>query len=291
MRPFITLHHYLPENQRKRSLTAMNNTFNIRRFGLYARKEFRENWKAYALGLVGLTAILGYNIFQEWGFVHTRYNIGNSYHVDIYPYLATIMGLAVWIAGSYSLKSFSTKKETLSALTVPVSSLERFLYAWIMTVPISMLVCYIIWKMAWFIAFPYSLSHIPKVKIVFKSDIWSDNPYFSVFILGGSAAFMWGALALGRLNFLKTLGILIVVGLLFEWGQNRLLKAIFPADFSINSYSSIPWLPQTAQIKYQGVYSSTFHSTFENIYGFWWILCVPLLLYVITYLKIKEKEV
>lgn len=37
----------------------MKDTFDLRRFGLYARKEFSENWKAYALSLVGLSAIMG----------------------------------------------------------------------------------------------------------------------------------------------------------------------------------------------------------------------------------------
>jgi hypothetical protein len=269
----------------------MNNTFDIRRFGWYARKEFRENWKAYALGLVAVLAVLGYFIYQEWKFIHSPFFDKVGYKVNVFSSLAFIIGLMTWTAGSYTLKAFSDRKRALATLTLPVSSFEQLLYAWIMTVPFSIGVCYVLWKIAWSIALPYFLKDTPGIKVGSDDVFWNANTYFSVFYLGGSAAFMWGAVSLGRLNFLKTLGILIGVGLVFEWGQNRILKAIFPADFSIQAYSSIPWSPQIAQIEYKGVFSPQFHSTFENIYVFWWVLCVPLLLYVIVFLKIKEKEV
>ena len=269
----------------------MNNTFDSRRFGWYARKEIRENWKAYALGLVAVLAVLWYFIYQEWGYLHSPFFDKGDYKVNIFRSLAIMIGLMTCVAGSYTLKAFSEQKRAFTTLTLPVSSFEQLLYAWIMTVPFSIGACYVLWKIAWSMALPYFLKDTPGLAFEKDSVFLVTNPYFSVFYFGGSAAFMWGAVSLGRLNFLKTLGILIGVGLVFEWGQNRLLKAIFPADFSIQAYSSIPWLPQMAQIQYKGVFSRQFHSTFENIYGFWWILCVPLLLYVITFLKIKEKEV
>jgi hypothetical protein len=270
----------------------MNNTFDLRRFGLYARKEFRENWKVYALGLVGAFAILMFFLYSQWEFVHRPYFDKAHYNLDVFHSLTMMLGPMTWVAGSYILKTFSNRKQTFTALTLPVSAFEQFFYAWVVAVPLSIFVCYVLWKIVWAIVMPYFLADLPDLKITEDSIYWTYNPYFSVFFVGGSSVFMWGAMSLGRLNFLKILGILIVVGFVFEWGQNRILKAILPADFSILSYSSIPWLPQMAQIRYsQGVYSTKFHSTFENIYGFWWILCVPLLLYTITFLKIKEKEV
>ena len=270
----------------------MNNTFDLRRFGLYARKEFRENWKVYTLGLVGVLSILLYFVYDEWEHAHHSSVIKMGYFLNIFRSLSMMMGPMTWIAGSYILKTFSNRQQTFAALTLPVSAFEQFLYAWFVAVPLSTLVCFALWKMAWVIAIPYFLADFPDLSFDGDFLFWTtNNPTFPVLFVGGASVFMWGAVSLGRLNFLKTLGILIAIGLVFEWGQNRILKAIFPVDFSINSYSSIPWLPQTAQIKYQGIYTDTFHSTFENIYGFWWVLCVPLLLYAITFLKIKEKEI
>ena len=63
----------------------MKDTFELHRFGLYARKEFRENWEAYALSLVSILAILGYNIYQEWNYVHSNL-YDKKYPLEIYSY-------------------------------------------------------------------------------------------------------------------------------------------------------------------------------------------------------------
>jgi hypothetical protein len=270
----------------------MKDTFDLRRFGLYARKEFSENWKAYALSLVGLSAIMGYNIYQDWNYVHSNL-YDKKYPLEIYSYLAIAMGPMTWIASSYLLKSFSNRQQTFATLTLPVSSFEQFLYAWMIAVPFATFICYVLWKIAWSVFLPYFLNDIPNLLIGNDSNYWTGNPYVSVFFLGGSAIFMWGAVTLGRLNFLKVLGILITVGLLlFEWGPNRLLKATFPNAYHIRKPAPAPWIPQMVTIESsKGVFSNDIHSTFEEVYQFWWVLCVPLLLYTITYLKIKEKEV
>ncbi len=270
----------------------MKDTFNLRRFGLYVRKEFSENWKAYALSLVGVSAILGYNIYQEWNYVHSNlYN--KKYPLEIYSYLLITMGPMTWIASSYLLKSFSNRQQTFATLTLPVSSFELFLYTWVIAVPFATVSCYTLWKIAWSIFLPYFLNDIPDLLIGNDSNYWTGNPYISVFLLGGSAVFMWGAVTLGRLNFLKTLAILIAVGLLlFEWGANHLLEAIFPNAYHIRPPAPAPWIPQKITIESsKGVFSNDIHSTFEGVYQFWWVFCVPLLLYTITFLKIKEKEV
>jgi hypothetical protein len=270
----------------------MNNTFDLRRFGFYARKEFSENWKAYALGLVGMLAILMYFVYDEWEFVHNASSQKVGYLLNIFRSLAIMMGPITWVAGSYILKIFSNRKQTFTTLTLPVSAFEQFLYAWLVAVPLSILVCYVLWKIAWAIALPYFLADFPDLIIEEDSIYWISNPYFSVFFVGGASVFMWGAVSLGRLNFLKTLGILIVAGLIFEWGQDRFLEIIFPNAFSIQSPTTIPWMPQKITIESsKGIFSNDIHSSFENIYGFWWVLCVPLLLYTITFLKIKEKEI
>ena len=270
----------------------MKDTFDLRRFGLYARKEFRENWKAYALSLVGILAILGYNIYQEWNYVHSNL-YDKKYPLEIYSYLIIAMGPMVWIAGSYSLKSFSNRQQTFATLTLPVSSFEQFLYAWMIAMPFATFICYALWKIAWSIFLPYFLNDIPGLQVEKNSMYWTGNPYISVLFLGGSAIFMWGAVTLGRLNFLKTLGILITIGLLiFEWGQGRFLKILFPNAYHIRKPAPAPWIPQKITIQSsEGVFSNDIHSTFEGVYQFWWVLCAPLLLYAITFMKIKEKEV
>ncbi|AEI47063.1 hypothetical protein [Runella slithyformis] len=271
----------------------MNNTFDLRRFGWYARKEFRENWKAYALSLVSALSILGYFIYQEWGYIHNPYFDKAGYRVNVFRSLALTIGLMSWAAGSYTLKAFSEQKRTFAALILPVSSFERLLYAWTMIVPFSIGVCYLLWKIAWSMALPYFFKDTPGLQVENDTVFWTTNIYFSVFYLGGSASFMLGAVSLGRLNFLKTLGILSGISLVvLNWGQGKFLEVIFPNAYEIRTPGPVPWTTPLVTIEStKGVFSNDIHSSFEGIHQVWWIGCVPLLFYVITFLKIKEKEV
>ena len=104
----------------------MSNVFNIRRFGWYAQREFRENWKAYALGLVGMMALMAYFIYSESPKLPAQYT---KAPIDIYPSLIIAVGLLVWVSSIFSLKGFSQTNERLRTLLLPVSNLERWLYA------------------------------------------------------------------------------------------------------------------------------------------------------------------
>lgn len=267
----------------------MSNVFNIRRFGWYAQREFRENWKAYALGLVGMMALMAYFIYSESPKLPAQYT---KAPIDIYPSLIIAVGLLVWVSSIFSLKGFSQTNERLRTLLLPVSTLERWLYAWLVSVPIPMLVCFVVWKLSWLLVIEQWRQDTPNLSINTDLAYWNDGSYFSIFTLTGSAVFMLGAMTLGKLNFLKTIGILLLSGLvILNWGQGYLLRALFPAK-GLRYPTPAPWVPPTITVRSEaGITVEQIHSLYENIYQGWWVLCLPICLYVIVFLKMKEREV
>lgn len=267
----------------------MNDTFDLRRFGWYAQRELRENWKAYALGLVGMMALMAFFIYSESSKVPEKYR---DIPIDIYPSLVITMGMMVWVSSGFSLRGFSTVDERFGTLLLPVSNLERLLYAWLVSLPVPMLVCAFVWKISWLLIIEQWKQDIPTLKINTDFAYWADASYFSIFILTGSAVFMLGAMTLGKLNFLKTMGVLLLAGVaVLQWGQGYLLRAMFPAE-GLRYPTPAPWVPPTITVRSpEGISVERIHSVYENLYQFWWVLCLPICLYVIVFLKMKEREV
>lgn len=266
----------------------MNNTFHLRRFGLYARKEIRENWIALVLALIALIAMIGYAVFQTWESL-----LVNGYdHRPIHTHTSLVIsnGLATWVMGAYMLRSMTTKNRAIANLTLPVSNFERFLWAWLITVPLMMLMSYIVWKCGWTMAFSLMKNRFPSLKTSFSSDSLEGFQY--IFTLAGGAAFMLGATTLGKLNTLKTLALWIgFLWVLLGALTPGLLRQMIREITEIQMIAPVPWIPPTVRFIVNKIGYYDLHSAYEWVYFGWWVYCLPVVLWIATYLKIKEKEV
>lgn len=272
----------------------MNDLFDIRRFGLYARKEFRENWKVYALFAVGIVVIQLVFIYLLCKPLENKvyYNQLNSYRLNSFAVLFNSASIITWIVGSCMFYYYSSTSKALSSLTLPVSPLERFSFAWLMTVPISLLGTIILWRLTWLFATPFIVSVFPKVivnmdyKKMFLNILVES---FAIGVLCVSGAFMLGSLVFRKYSFFKTLAVgLGVIWLLYAF-QQKALEAILPnaAKVTTSPYPGFMFVDVTTTSK---LYLQ-FGSTLELPYLIWWVWCLPVILWVVTYLKIKEKEV
>ena len=272
----------------------MNDIFDFRRFGWYARKEFSENWKALALGMVASVVVTSFSIYGRWQSVKSGEQW--DFKVDTTESLGVLLILGIMFASSYVWRAFSDSKDAFSALTLPVSVLERFVFAWLIAVPFVALISFVISQTLWSIAKPFFLQEFPnfKVEMVLENANLLSNLdwYFFVFCLTAPSLFMWGALTMGRLNFLKTLGIVFFTGLISIWLQDKHLATIFPNSADISSALPVPIRRPFINIQTnQGVYANNLVSTFEGIYSIWWLLILPLVMYTSIFLKLKEKEI
>ncbi len=269
----------------------MNNTFNLRRFGCYARKEFRENWKAYALfPIVILVIQLGaiYQICRPLQDPVYYKQLKAGYMLLPYPSLILSSGITLWLASSFNFRYFATSQQSLPMLTLPVSAFERFSFAWIMAIPISLLLVYLLWHFSWGIATPIIKVLYPKVYVEYHK-YHTIGDYQTVFVFVYSAAFMLGTVVLGRLSFVKTIGIAVGVFFMLYIFQKIALNTLISDVTEIVS----PPFPGPTFLSIRTTSKELIQpiSTLEAPYKIWWYYCLPVALWAITYLKIKEKEI
>ena len=113
----------------------MNNTFNIKRFGLVFRKDFIENGKRYLLlflTMLGIMAII--MTFYSWKHYqlgsYGRYLFLNRILLEMLSFL--FFGFGIWFASTF-VSPMNNKLKRLSYLISPSSNLEKYLVRWIIT--------------------------------------------------------------------------------------------------------------------------------------------------------------
>jgi len=112
----------------------MNNTFNIKRFGLVFRKDLIENGKRYLLLFLTMLGLITLVItFYSLRF----YQYDTDRHLHINRVLLEILscmflGFGIWFASIFSTP-MNHKLKRLSYLTSPSSNLEKYLVRWILT--------------------------------------------------------------------------------------------------------------------------------------------------------------
>jgi len=109
----------------------MNNTFNIKRFGLLVKRQWLDFGKIYLIGLVVLTAVLsGFYIFNLPKVYNgiPAINIDGYVNLDFrYPVFVIVGFLFLTIeAGSY-FNNLGQKPKAIIELMVPSSTFEKFL--------------------------------------------------------------------------------------------------------------------------------------------------------------------
>jgi|GEM_PF-5363781 len=271
--------------------------FNLKRFGLYTRQQFRDNWKMYGFALLGITAAYFWSFYQEFEY-YKQYSVvqmlGN--YVPTFNTQDTLYGVTtmyVFIVAAESFKYFAIKIQAIHYLTLPVSTLERFVYPLLVLLPVAAAVSWAVWYVGDLATFSVLKAQFPDIG---RGKMASDDNAaytFSVLFLGGCMAFMLGAVVLGRFNFFKTFGILFVLGVILYLLQVGFLSQYFPSyDVSV---LPAPWLRPRAvvgnEIMDNTKPSFFVYSTNEWAAHFWWVYAVPVLLLAATYLKMKEKQV
>lgn len=270
----------------------MNNSFNFRRFRWYSRKELRENWKAYTLfPLIILVIQLG-AIYQLCGplrdYVYYK-QLTAGYMLRPYPSLLVSAGITLWLVGSFSFRYLATPQKSLFALTLPVSAFERFCFAWIITVPVSLLLVYLFWHFSWGIATPIIKAIYPKAYVEYNK-YYGVGIYNSVFIFVYTAAFMLGAVVFGRFSLLKTLSFVLGMSVVLYFVKLNLLQFLIP-DTTKMVFSPAPYWGTFLNIETASGLNLWPRSTMQLPYFVWWVYCLPMVLWVITFLKLKEKEI
>lgn len=184
----------------------MNQSFNLARFGRLLRKHTAEYFMSYALGagvlLGGMLAVMGFLAYVGGGLSHDQQEI-----------LFTLFLLA---AGTFFattvLTEYGTGSRAALALMLPASQLEKYLIAWVFSLPIFLAIFvadfYLVdWLMI-------SLSREPDtVASVFHTEMMASLG--GIFLVVHGIALL-GSISFRRQQFIKTGFLLfgVVVGLI-----------------------------------------------------------------------------
>jgi len=114
----------------------MNNTFNIKRFGLVFRKDFMENLKRYALlflTMFGIMVIV--SIFVSWNYYHNLevrgFHNSTPHNVGLLTFMSFAFVAGGLLFASTIMTPMNSKLKRISFLITPSSNFEKFFSRWI----------------------------------------------------------------------------------------------------------------------------------------------------------------
>jgi hypothetical protein len=270
---------------------TQSDVFSFRRLYWFARKEILENWKINLLSLAAILAInVGYYVVDYQGYKFLDKKSLSMSEIETKNAFALTLIIGVLVVADRSFQYFSTKPKTIAALTTPVSVLERMAWFLIYTFPIFISAAFVIWKCVSWVAISIFKATFPTLgsAIVHSTTVAQSNNDFTFIMAALILIAALGGITLGRVSFLKTLSIGIIAITTITVVNSLLIRFLLTGKPDIiwnsNSIFTNPsvsiWQGSTKYLK----------SSYENI-GQYWLYCLPVLLLVTIYFKIKDKEV
>lgn len=251
----------------------MNQYFSLTRFGRLLRQHATENLKTYALGaavlLGGLLLLLGFCTYIQ----HLALN--ESMQSMLFAMCLLAVGC---FFTSMAFGQFGAGRQAALALTLPASQLEKYLLAWLVSLPLFLVVFTASFYLAdWLVMHLVSPTPGPLLPLLAGKAL----PGLQLFLsLHGLA--LWGSIFFPRLAFVKTafLGLMgaLVLGVVNFQVLNKLLDGsvgmAIPFD-AVGITGAGPLLLPQAQQK--------------------WLVLLPLtlavLLWAAAYARLTEKQI
>jgi hypothetical protein len=249
----------------------MNQFFNLARFGRLLRKHTAEQLLTYALGAAvltgGILVVLGFLAYIQGGLSHGQQGI-----------LFTLMLLA---AGSFFtslvLAQFGAGSRAALALTLPASHFEKYLVAWLFSLPVFLAVFVGAFYFAdWLVL---SLSREPDTLL----NIWTANDTAGTLafflVLHGLA--LWGSIFFARQQFMKTAFGVALLAVVVAVANFQLVKALLGQAVQ----AAFPF----GTVSLQNDAPLTLPASQEQ-----WLMLLPLalaaLLWLAAYARLTEKQ-
>lgn len=276
----------------------MNEQFNFNRWGLLVQKHWRENRKKY---LLSLGAIAGLLIL--WFSIMLLAEQQNPYPEE-WQVSTFYVGMALtgWLFASLFFGELAGGPKAMHYLSVPASALEKLLCA-ILFATVLFTVCYIaifylidmtmlkvankvLPRLAAENGYTYKVQQVSNVFVAPPGE--KVNFYYWLFIgfIHTQAAFLLGSIYFAAYSFVKTTVSVILVFLFFVFYVSQVLLNLLPngtyvsPDFTAYSLSSYDYRQGMKLADWIG-------DGMAFLFKYGW---APLL-WVVTYFRLKEKEV
>ena len=181
------------------SSSPVNQTFNIARFGRLFSRHTAEHLRAYlmtaAVGLGGMLLIMGFLTYIQKS---APSQSGQSVMFTLF----LLGGGAIFASSIFS--QFGDKRQATVALLLPASHLEKYLVAWLYSLPLFLLVFIPLFYLA-DAAVVYvgaAPGQTPEVLNLFADPGQFSDIFWSLTILHAVA--LWGAIYFEKAHFIKT---------------------------------------------------------------------------------------
>lgn len=195
-----------------------NQHFNLTRFGRLARKHAAENLRAYALGaavlLGGMLLVLGFLTYLQ----HRPLDVAGQ--ANLFTFLLLSAGS---FFASLAFGQFGEGRQAALALTLPASQVEKYLLAWLISLPVFVVVFIADFYLAdWLVMHTISPQPGPLLPLLTGQAVPSLR-----LLLAVNGLALLGSIYFPRLAFVKTaalgLGAAVLLGVLNYKGLNAAL--------------------------------------------------------------------
>jgi len=199
----------------------MNQYFNLTRFGRLLRKHTVEHFKSYTLGagvlLGGMLAVMGFLAYVQGGLSHGQQAI---------LFVLFLLALGTFFTTTV-LAEFGVGSRAALALMLPASQLEKYLVAWLFSLPIFFAVFIAdFYLVDWLVI---SLSREPDTVVnVFTADVLGS--VLAIYLMLHGVA-LWGSILFRQQQFIKTGFLLFAVAVGLSLLNYQVLKAVIGPEF------------------------------------------------------------
>jgi hypothetical protein len=263
----------------------MNNTFDIKRFGMLFKKHTIEHSKTYALSTavlfgVILLVLLFFSMMNRWHL---------SEQEQIIVLIFSMSGFGS-IFGSMVFADLGDRSKAIPALMLPSSHFEKFLVGLLYSYFIFLVVYVASFYLADFIVLSIGNSDMDEDKMINIFQTTGRRPIltFMSFTLFHAFVF-WGSVFFKKLHFVKTTIVFFLCLGLLSLINGLVLNMYFAAQTRFS-----------AGMPFTGIYIIDPNNTYGgwniqaadkfDTYGLTVFVIVVLLFWTTTYFKLKEKE-
>jgi len=249
----------------------MNQYFNLTRFGCLLRKHLAEHALSYLLS----SAVLLGAMLVVMGFL--------AYVQDNPPgeagqsalFILFMLGAGGYFASS-AFGQFGAGRQAALALTLPASQVEKYLVAWLVSLPVFLGVFVAVFYAAdWLIQ--ALASHPQPIVNIFTLEA---GQLLLIYLVVHGAA-LWGSIFFGRLQFVKTACLGLLMAAIIGFINYRVLKSLLSKDLLI----ALP----LGDVRFQGGGALSLPVAQQA-----WLALVPLalaaLLWAAAYARLTEKQ-
>lgn len=268
----------------------MRQDFSLQRWGLLVKQHWAENKKRY---LLSLAALMGLIIM--W-FVFTLANEGQRAldgNMQRSVYFVLLMFIGTFYASQF-FNELGDKSKAINYLLTPASTLEKFLCALFFVVPLF----FILFTAAFYLcttlmvaianALPLDDMHGSKIAVV-NIFTQKNNPDLPLVILSVffclQAACMLGSVYFQKYSYIKTAIAIFLLFLAINFFEAYIIDTLMPGGF-FKGFSKYQFMENGQPDKIVAL-PHWLSSSLSFVIRFG----IPPLLWLVTYYRLKEKEV